>query len=823
MNNTKLANDIEVSKAKKTSVIPNNIDVIEKVDSLNSLSYNLRKSDPKKALSYSEEAKRLASGSSYEKGLAYSLRNHGICNWRLADYNTSLKNFTESIHIFNKLHDKVGKASSLNGMGIVYRKLREYTKSIEFYSESLKLYTELNDNRGEAISLNNIGIIYTRLGNYPKALRLYNSSYQIYNAIEDKYGEATSLNNIGLAYTNLGEYSKALRSSLKAQKIFKELNDKRGEAETLTNIVTIYNKFKQNKKALIYENQSLKIKEETNDLRGQSNSLINIGNTYYNLGELDKALDYLFKSLYIKKEIGDSEGEANSLVSIAITYIKMNDLDKANNYLIESIKIQQKIEDRSGEIVSLTSLGRIFINKKEYDKAIEYLQRALKLAEKIKSKDYLYEINGYLSNCYKYKNDYQKALKYFTHFYEIKNKVFSEQSENILKNLQVTYKLESLEEEIQKLKNLEIENSLSELTSALDVSEIISRTDTNGAITYVNDNFCSICGYKSEELIGKNLRIFNSGYHQKEFYEKLWKNLLQGKAWKGEIKNKSKEGKFYWLDTTIVPLFDANKKLIEFLTISQDITKRKEAEEKINSQFIELEKTNAELGRTNSELDKFVYRASHDLRAPLTSIMGLIELTKSEKKSKDIHDNLDMIKKSINRLDRFVIDIINYYRNSKAEVKKEKIDFNSIIKETFEDLMYIEGAEKIKTNVRINERDSYYSDKSKIKVIFNNLISNAIRYSKPQSKNPFVDVNVSISKDTIIIQVKDNGVGIDKKYIDKIFDMFFKNSNSSYSSGLGLYILKETVNKLNGTASVESELNKGSSFNIQLPNKPYIE
>ena len=819
MNNTKLANDIEVSKAKKTSVIPNNIDVIEKVDSLNSLSYNLRKSDPKKALSYSEEAKRLASGSSYEKGLAYSLRNIGICNWRLADYNTSLKNFTESIHIFNKNHDKVGKASSLNGMGIVYRKLRDFTKSIEFYSESLKLYTVLNDKRGEAISLNNIGIIYTRLGNYPKALRLYNSSYQIYDAIGDKYGEATCLNNIGLAYTNLGEYSKALKSSLKAQNIFKELNDKQGEAETLTNIVIIYNKFKQYKKALTYEKQSLQIKEEINDLRGQSNSLINIGNTYYNIGELNKALNFLFKSLYIKKEISDRAGEANSLVSIAITYIKMNNLDKATKYLNESIKIQQKIEDKSGEIVSLTSLGRILINKKEYDKAIEYLQTALKLAEEIRSKDYLCEINEYLSDCYKYKNDYQKALEYFTHFYEIKNKVFKQQSDNLLKNLQVTYKLESLEEEVQKLKNLEIKNSLSELTSALDVSEIISRTDTNGAITYVNDNFCSICGYKSEELIGKNHRIFNTGYHQKEFYENLWKNILQGKTWKGEIKNKSKEGKIFWLDITIVPLFDANKKLTEFLTISQDITKRKEAEEKINRQFIELEKTNAELGKTNSELDKFVYRASHDLRSPLTSVMGLIELTKSEKKSTDIQDNLNMIKKSIDRLDRFVVDIIHYYRNSRAEIRKEKIDFNSIIKETFEDLMYIEGANKIKTNVRINERDSYYSDKSKMRVIFNNLISNAIRYNKPQSENPFVDINVSISKNTIVIQVKDNGIGIDKKYINKIFDMFFKNSNSTYSSGLGLYILKETVNILNGTISVESELNKGSSFIIQLPNK----
>ena len=792
----------------------NNTEANEKIDALVDFSYELRKSDPQKALTYSKKAMLLASENSYDKGIGYSLRNIGLCEWRLAEYSSSIENLSKSVTIFDKLEDKIGKASALNGMGIVYRKLRDYTKSIKLYNESLNLYRELKNKHGEALTLNNIGVIYARLGDFFKAIKLYNTSIQIYKDIGDKYGEAISLNNIGFAYWNLGDYTQALSSYIKAQKISTQINNKLGEAEALSNIGTIYNNLSEFERALKYEKLGLKIEEEINDKRGQSNSLINIGNTYHSLGDLDQALEYLHKSLIIKKEIGDKEGEGNSLSSIAITYIKKNDLQKAQEYLNESIRIQREIGAKSGEIVSLTSLGSIFISKKEYDKAIDKLNSALKLAEQIKSKDYIYEINKNLSDCYKNKGDYKKALDYFKSFYEIKNEVFNEQSDTRLKNLQVIHQVDTAqkEAEIERLKNIELKHALSELTSALDVTEIISRSDTNGTITYVNENFCNISGYSAEELIGKNHRIIKSDHHPKEFYEKLWETIIKGTVWKGEVKNNSKSGKKYWVDTTIVPLLDANKSITEFLAITTDITQRKEAEEKLKRQFVELEKT-------NSELDKFVYSASHDLRAPLTSVLGLIGLSKMDTEDNQTLDYLDMMEKSINRLDGFVIDIINYSRNTRLEVQKEKIDFNLIISETFENLKYIDGADKIETKININEKTPFYSDKSRLRVIFNNLISNATRYHKPELDHPYVKVNVNASNEKVVIQVKDNGVGIDKKYIDKIFDMFYKISKNSLGSGLGLYIVRETINKLEGTISVESEIDKGCTFTIEIPNK----
>jgi len=806
----------------------NNHDAIEKVDKLNDLSYELRKSNPKKALIYSEEANLLASEISYKKGLGYSLRNMGICEWRLEDYQSSKDDLSKSINIFDEIGDKAGKASSLNGIGIIYRRQRDFKKSIQFYTEGMDLYKDLNDKNGEAISLNNIGVLYARLGNFKEAIRYYKDSSRIYIEIADKYGEAVSLNNIGFAYTNLGDYSQALSFYLKAKKIFKQKNDKHGSAETLTNIGLIYNKLNKYDKALEYEIEGLQLREEINDKKGQSNCLINIGNIYYKIGNLNQSLDYLTKSLRIKTEIGDREGEANALVSIAINYIQKKEYEKAQNYLNSSLKIQREIGAKSGEIVSLNSLGNVFIEMNEYDKAIDFLNQALTLAKQIKSKEYLFEINKNLSVCYEHIGNYVKALEYFKNFYEIRNKVFNEESDDKLRKLQVIHQVESLESEIQKLKNEELKHSLSELTSALDVTEIISRTDTKGIIKYVNENFCIISGFSAEELIGKSHRIIKSGYHPKEFYENLWEKIIVGEVWKDEIKNRSKKGREFWVDTTIVPLFDSSNKLTEFLAITNDITKRKEAEEKLSKHYEvlnrtnkELESTNKELEKTNKELDRFVYSASHDIRAPLTSVMGIVNLSKTETKSKKMYNYLDMIGKSVNRLDKFVIDIISYSRNTRLDVQKEKIDFDVLISDIILDLRFIEGTQRIEIKKNIDETIPFYSDKSRLEIILKNLISNAIRYHNLNQDNPYIDVVVNISKEKAQIQIKDNGIGIDRKHIDNIFNMFFKisSSNNSSGSGLGLYIVKETVDKLNGTVSIESKLNEGCTFTIEILNK----
>jgi signal transduction histidine kinase len=231
-----------------------------------------------------------------------------------------------------------------------------------------------------------------------------------------------------------------------------------------------------------------------------------------------------------------------------------------------------------------------------------------------------------------------------------------------------------------------------------------------------------------------------------------------------------------------------------------------------------LRDTNEMLRKTNEELDRFVYSASHDLRAPLMSLLGLIRIMELEK-PKNPSQYLEMMTKSIRRLDIFINDIINHSQNSRLQPDVQLIDFPTLLQDCYDQLQYLSLASRIK---RINDFSiiaPFYSDPKRLAVIFNNLLSNAINYQNPWEKNPFILIRITTSEISCTIEVRDNGKGISQEHLDKIFNMFYRANEDAKGSGLGLYIVKEIIDKLEGTIRVESEPGNGTAFIIELPNR----
>lgn len=246
--------------------------------------------------------------------------------------------------------------------------------------------------------------------------------------------------------------------------------------------------------------------------------------------------------------------------------------------------------------------------------------------------------------------------------------------------------------------------------------------------------------------------------------------------------------------------------------IIQDVTYQKLAEER--------QRHLAEVQKVNRELDKFVYSVSHDLRAPLSSMLGIVQITEEDCEDEFIKQNLTMVKGSIHKLDGFIKDILDYSRNARTEVKKVEIDFDELLKDIIENLKYMDGADdRVKISVNIRQQAMLRSDKSRLKIILSNILSNAIRYRNQEATNPYVNVEISAGQQGTDIRISDNGIGIKQEMHEKIFEMFYRVSENSVGTGLGLYIVKEAVHILNGTIKVESEQGRGTTFIINIPNQ----
>ena len=230
-----------------------------------------------------------------------------------------------------------------------------------------------------------------------------------------------------------------------------------------------------------------------------------------------------------------------------------------------------------------------------------------------------------------------------------------------------------------------------------------------------------------------------------------------------------------------------------------------------------LENQNIALSKANKELDYFFYAISHDLRSPLTSVLGLIELMKLEEDPKQLNNYLELQESSIHKMNDFIFDIIHIAKNARQKVESEKIGFCTLVDDILKQNEFTENSDKIEKVIEINEDIPFHSDPTRIKIILNNLISNAIHYSNTTKSNPTIQINIQTTSKKAFIRIWDNGIGIPEEFQKKVFEMFFRGTDTKPGTGLGLYMVHEIVLKLGGSISLKSELGKYTEFAIEIP------
>ncbi|MEJ1238847.1 PAS domain-containing sensor histidine kinase [Chryseolinea sp. T2] len=329
--------------------------------------------------------------------------------------------------------------------------------------------------------------------------------------------------------------------------------------------------------------------------------------------------------------------------------------------------------------------------------------------------------------------------------------------------------------------------------------DIIIVTDSDFNIRYISSSVSTVFGFDPPSVVGKN--IF-------EYIEQdkiaPWRDLLR------QVTSSCSDefsvyvgGQKRYFDVHVANLLDSDSVQGVVLKL-HDITDKKLRER--------------ELKRSNEHLDQVIYKTTHDLKAPLTSALGLIQIAeRARDEEKDQY--IRLIKKSLQGLDAYIEEMNNFFRNEKLALQRERIDFRDMLQQVQESLINVASTTNIDVLVNHDESLPWYSDSIRVKTIVNNIFSNAIKYQDLQKQNPFIKIATRITPEFCEISIADNGIGIEEEFQDRIFDLFFRATDQANGTGLGLFIVRDTIQRLNGSITVDSVVGKGTTFFIRIPNQ----
>jgi len=700
------------------------------------------------------------------KNLAFGFKNLGrlfVLKWKNKEAKEAFEN---ALAIYEKTGNKFGVADTWFSLSDVskneaqYNEANAYTERACGYADSagsdyLKLQCMIKN-----------GELQYRIGDYAKALSTFFAALKIMESQALPQLQADLFSNLGDTYEALGQNDVSLKYFLEALKIAERIGINHEIAKIYSNVAWIYKNQLNFEMAHDYIKRSLDLRKKIKDDHGISNCFNVLGVIYMQQKKYSDAIASLKQSLEIRQRIGHREGISACLFNLALVFEEQKQYQKALEYQLQALAMDEAIGNKFSVGISYNSLGSLYIKLKKFPQAEISLKQAKKAAAETGSRSLQMNNLSYWSAFYEARKDPKKALQYYKRYAAVNDSIYNEVSAHKLAEVQALYQMEKKDQQIEFLNQQKLiqENQIQLQRSEINLQRIIIISGIGG---FIMVSLLAFLTYKYNRRVKKAHREISE---QKE-----------------EIQAQSEE------------LIDANQTIAEI---------NKKLEERIG------ERTTA-LSQAYKELDTFFYRASHDFRRPLTTFLGLAEVAKITVKDANALELFDKVRETASNLDKMLVKL-----QSISDVGSQQLVYKEVmIKEIFEtvcDNFRDELKRKnIKTNAEIRFSDKFISYPAMVKIIIENLVENAIHFSGVV--NPFIKMTAVQNGDYVTIDMQDNGQGISKEYQEQVFEMYFRANERSKGNGLGLYIVKKAVEKLDGSISLSSIPMVGSTFTVMLP------
>jgi PAS domain S-box-containing protein len=342
------------------------------------------------------------------------------------------------------------------------------------------------------------------------------------------------------------------------------------------------------------------------------------------------------------------------------------------------------------------------------------------------------------------------------------------------------------------------ERQLADFKRALDHAAIVAITDVQGRITYANDKFCEISGYARDELLGQDHRIINSGYHPKEYMRDLWRTIANGRVWQGEIRNRAKDGHFYWVDTTIVPFLDERGRPYQYIAIRADITARKAAEERLVQQA------------ALAQVGQMAAVVAHEVRNPLAGIKGVIQVLISRRASGD--PDLTVMRDIVARIDSLgeLVDDLMVFARPRAP-RPVDLRLQPLVAEAIAIVRRDPAAARVQIDMDGSDA-SISADAELLRAALLNLLLNA---AQAVGERGTIRVRTRVSGESAVVEIHDNGPGIPAALRERVLEPFF--TTKARGGGLGLPIAKRSAELHGGSLTLSYPETGGTTASLTLP------